>query len=98
MTDAITAISASSELQPTAPSTSAAEPTSEIDFLAVLERIDESTQAAVQNLEAVAAGDDGVHLHELMMSLETARLELQLAVEVRNRLVEGYQELSRMQV
>lgn len=36
--------------------------------------------------------------HVLMVELEQARISLQLAVEVRNRLIEGYQELLRMQV
>ncbi len=37
-------------------------------------------------------------LHTVMIAMEEARLSMQLAVEVRNKLVEAYQELSRMQV
>ena len=37
-------------------------------------------------------------VHDVMLSMEQARLTLQLAVEVRNRAVESYQELMRMQL
>lgn len=36
--------------------------------------------------------------HQVMMVLEEARMSLQLALQVRARLVEGYQELMRMQL
>lgn len=36
--------------------------------------------------------------HQVMLALEEARLELQFALQVRSRLVEGYQELMRMQI
>lgn len=41
---------------------------------------------------------EGVPPQELLITMETAKLQLQLAVEVRNRLVESYQEVMRMQV
>jgi flagellar hook-basal body complex protein FliE len=46
---------------------------------------------------ALAAGQD-VDLHEVVLSLEQADLATQLAVQVRNKLVEAYQEIARMQV
>lgn len=36
--------------------------------------------------------------HQVMLALEEARLSFQLALQVRTRLLEGYQELMRMQV
>ncbi len=36
-------------------------------------------------------------IHQVMLANEQARLSLQLAVQVRNKLVEAYQEISRMQ-
>lgn len=53
-----------------------------------------------------AAGDSvrglitnqGVSLHQAMIAMEEASVSFQLMVEVRNKLLEGYQELMRMQV
>jgi len=71
------------------------------DFLALagegLARADGSLKAADAQLQRLAAGED-IPLHDLMISMERARLDLMLVVEVRNRLVEAYQELSRMQL
>lgn len=39
-----------------------------------------------------------VPTHELMLTMEKAKFSLQVAVEVRNRLVEAYSELTRMQI
>lgn len=48
-------------------------------------------------LLAYAAGED-VPPHTLVMAMEQAKLSLQLAVEVRNRVVDAYQELTRLQI
>lgn len=48
-------------------------------------------------LEARALGES-VPSHQLMIAMEQAKLSLQLTVEVRNRLLEGYQEIMRMQL
>lgn len=37
-------------------------------------------------------------LHTVMIAMEEAKLTLQLAVEVRNKVIEAYQEISRMQI
>jgi flagellar hook-basal body complex protein FliE len=45
----------------------------------------------------LALGEAG-NLHEVMMRLESAKLSLELAVQVRNKVLEAYQELLRMQI
>lgn len=45
-----------------------------------------------------AAGDPQVDIHNLMLALEEASIALQLTIEIRNKLVEAYQEIMRMQV
>lgn len=44
---------------------------------------------------AVGAQD---YLHNTMIAYEKANLALQLTIEIRNRLVESYQEIMRMQM
>ncbi|MBB3804636.1 flagellar hook-basal body complex protein FliE [Xanthomonas arboricola] len=58
---------------------------------------DSAIQTADQQIRSMAAGQE-VAPHDLMISLEDARMHLTLLAEVRNKLVEGYQELSRMQL
>lgn len=44
------------------------------------------------------AVDDNVPLHRVTMALEEARLSLELAMQVRQRLVESYREIMNMQL
>lgn len=39
-----------------------------------------------------------VDVHEMMLSMEEAKMSLQLAIQVRNKVVEAVQELNRMQL
>lgn len=52
---------------------------------------------AQQMAEAVARGEL-TDVHRLALTLERAQLALELTVAVRNKLVEAYQEISRMPV
>lgn len=62
-----------------------------------LSKLDESLQGADSKLRAMAAGQD-VPVHDVMISFEHARMQLMFMVEVRNRAIEAYQELMRMQL
>jgi flagellar hook-basal body complex protein FliE len=42
--------------------------------------------------------DDSVPVHRVMFALEDARMSLELVLQVRNRLIEGYQQLMNMQL
>ncbi len=58
------------------------------------------------NMKQAAAGDasrgllagNGVSLQQAMIAMEEASVSFQLMVEVRNKLLDSYQELMRMQV
>ena len=58
------------------------------------------------NAKQTAAGDavtgvlsgQNVPLHQAMIAMEEASVSFQLMVEVRNKLLEGYQELMRLQI
>lgn len=62
-----------------------------------IQQLDASLKQADSQLQAFALGE-AVSTHDVMISLEKARFSLQMAVELRNRLVESYQELTRMQL
>jgi flagellar hook-basal body complex protein FliE len=62
-----------------------------------ISKVDSGLQAADVQLRAMAAGKD-VQVHDVMISMEQARMGLMFMVEVRNRAVEAYQELMRMQL
>lgn len=41
---------------------------------------------------------ESTDIHQVMIATEEARLSLELAVQIRNKLVEAYQELTRLQI
>jgi flagellar hook-basal body complex protein FliE len=53
--------------------------------------------ASDEVLRGVAAGE-AIPLHDVMIVMTQAQLSLQFAVQVRNRLVEAYQQLFQMQI
>ena len=71
------------------------------DFVSMLtsgiDKLDQNIATAEQSMNAFALGEH-LSTHELMIAMEKARFSMQVAVEVRNRLVEAYAELTRMQV
>lgn len=62
-----------------------------------VQSVDQMQKVTDQNVEAVLAGK-AENIHEVMIAMEKSQLSFQLMVEVRNRVVETYQELSRMQI
>ncbi|MBM3846453.1 MAG: flagellar hook-basal body complex protein FliE [Verrucomicrobia bacterium] len=71
------------------------------DFSNLLGQIVREVQAKQANAGAATAGllsGQGVPLHQAVLASEEASVAFQLMVEVRNKLLEAYQELMRMQV
>lgn len=62
-----------------------------------LGELNASVGAAETAMRDLAAGK-AVELHDVMISLERARISVQTFVQVRNKLVESYQDLMRMQL
>lgn len=52
---------------------------------------------ATQALQDLQSGQN-TSLHQTMIAMEEASVSFQLMVEVRNRLLDSYQEIMRMQV
>ena len=53
---------------------------------------------AADRLATAFVLDDSIPVHQVTFALEQARLSLELMLQVRGRLVEGYQQLMNMQL
>ncbi len=62
-----------------------------------LKTLNTNINASDEVLRGVAAGE-AIPLHDLMIVMTQAQLSLQFAVQVRDRLVESYQQLFQMQI
>lgn len=62
-----------------------------------LDSVNEKQINSENMTQKLIKGED-VEMHEVMLATEEAKLSLQMAVQVRNKIVEAYQELNRMQL
>lgn len=101
MIEAIAALSALDSTQGALGAQNGAQVTQPKGFTEVFEqqlgKVNQDLAAAETSLQKLAAGE-AVELHDVMISLETARISVQTMIQVRNRLVEAYQEVMRMQI
>lgn len=79
------------------PAATGAAPAFSERLLAELNAVNTKLVAAETGLQDLAAGKQG-NIHHVMLALEDARLSFQLLTQVRNKVLESYQELLRMQV
>jgi flagellar hook-basal body complex protein FliE len=68
------------------------------DFLGEMVRDVNAKQADASATVNGALAGENVPLHQAMLSVEEASVSFQLMVEVRNKLLDSYQELMRMQI
>jgi flagellar hook-basal body complex protein FliE len=59
--------------------------------------VNQSVTDADTQVRHLAAGD-ATNLHQVMISLEKAKLSFEMALQVRNKLLDAYQEIMRMQI
>lgn len=62
-----------------------------------LAQVNEQLQTSQADLQALATGD-AQNLHQVMIRMEESRLSFQLMLQVRNRLLESYQDIMKMQI
>lgn len=62
-----------------------------------LHRANDAQHASTKATEKLARGEN-IDLHDVMITAQKASITLQTTVEVRNKVVEAYQEVMRMQV
>lgn len=56
------------------------------------------TQVKADTLSLELLTGEVQDIHQVTIAMQEAKLTMQLAVEVRNKVIEAYQEISRMQV
>ncbi|MDQ0230538.1 flagellar hook-basal body complex protein FliE [Metabacillus malikii] len=62
-----------------------------------IDQVNKSQVESDKMTEALASGKN-VELHDVMITAQKASVTMTLAVEVRNKAIEAYQEMMRMQV
>lgn len=68
------------------------------DFLkAALNKVNQTQLEAEQITKDFVLGND-VELHQVILATEKAELALQLTIQIRNKVIEAYQELMKMQI
>ncbi len=97
--DAVQAIGAIGEAASAAPAAQVAEPSGRFAtwFDGQVDQLNTQLVQAEQGVQQLAAGN-AASLHDVMIRMEEARLSFELAVQFRNRVMEAYQDVMRMQV
>lgn len=62
-----------------------------------VQSVDESIKTSERGVQDLIAGKTE-NVHDVMISMQRAQLSFQMMVEVRNRAIEAYHEISRMQI
>lgn len=62
-----------------------------------LQSVNQDLVSSQADLQQLALGN-AQNLHQIMMHLEESRLSFQLLMQVRNRLLDAYQDVMKMQV
>lgn len=78
-----------------------AKPLQGLSFEQILRQGIEATDSKIERANQLAVDfviDGSVPAHQVTYALEEARLSLELMIQVRNRLLEGYQQMMNMQV
>ena len=62
-----------------------------------ISKVNDSELNANNKIESLIKGED-VEMHEVMLAMQESVLSLQALIEVRNKTVEAYQEISKLQL
>ena len=62
-----------------------------------ISKVNDSEVNANNKIESLIKGED-VEMHEVMLAMQESVLSLQALIEVRNKTVEAYQEISKLQI
>ncbi|MCB0191853.1 MAG: flagellar hook-basal body complex protein FliE [Anaerolineae bacterium] len=95
-------IGVNSITQPNNPTLPGSQPVSMIDNFGqilsnAINSLNQKEVTADQAIASLAAGED-VELHQVMLAMQEADVAFRFALQVRNKIVDAYQEIMRMQV
>lgn len=62
-----------------------------------INKVNDAQITADKKVEGFINGED-VSMHDVMLSMQESQLSMQLLIEVRNKVVEAYQEINRVQL
>ncbi len=62
-----------------------------------INKVNDIQVTADNKVEGLIKGDN-VNMHDVMLSMQEAQISMQLLIESRNKVVEAYQEINRMQL
>lgn len=62
-----------------------------------INKVNDAQITADKKVEGFIKGED-VNMHDVMLSMQESQLSMQLLIEVRNKVVEAYQEINRVQL
>lgn len=62
-----------------------------------ISKVNDSEVNANNKIESLIKGED-MEMHEVMLAMQESVLSLQALIEVRNKTVEAYQEISKLQL
>lgn len=62
-----------------------------------INKVNETQVTADKKVEGFIKGDD-INMHDVMLSMQESQLSMQFLIEVRNKVVEAYQEINRVQL
>jgi flagellar hook-basal body complex protein FliE len=98
VTSALAALSGTPAAAGATPAAGAAEGTS--SFGDTLKKLVDSVESSAEQANTNVSGmlDKNVDVHDAMIALQRAEMSLQLAVQIRNKLVQAYQDIMRMPV
>lgn len=85
-----------------APATNETRPANNVDFGKLLkdsiDRVNEMQQVAGDATRAFEKGEPGMSIEQVMIASQKANVSFQTMLQVRNKLVNAYQEIMNMQV
>lgn len=62
-----------------------------------LDEVNDEQIKADASTESLVKGED-VDVHQVMLQTEEAKMSLEMAIQVRNKILDAYQELTKMQM